>query len=78
MVMSTSYKKLWKLLIDKDMTKTDLRKLTGISSATIAKLSHGEGVHTSILSRICEVLHCDVGDVMEFIPSKNGRRGIVR
>lgn len=64
--MSTSYKKLWKLLIDRDMNKTDLRKLTGISPATIAKLTRGEGVHTSILSRICEALNCDIGDVMEF------------
>ena len=70
MVMSTSYKKLWKLLIDKDMTKTDLRKQTGISSATIAKLTRGESVNTSILSRICEVLRCDIGDVMEFSPVK--------
>jgi len=69
--MSISYKKLWKLLIDKDMSKTDLRKLTGISSATIAKLSRGEGVTTTILSRICEVLKCDIGDVMEFSQERN-------
>lgn len=61
----TSYKKLWKLLIDKEMNKTDLRKLTGISSATIAKLSRGDDVNTSILSRICNALHCDIGDVMQ-------------
>ena len=73
--MSTSYKKLWKLLIDKDMNKTDLRKLTGISSATIAKLTRGEDVNTSILSRICEILHCDIGDVMEFSTVEAQRKG---
>lgn len=73
--MSTSYKKLWKLLIDRDMNKTDLRKLTGISPATIAKLTRGEGVHTSILSRICEALGCDVGDVMEFSSEMSSRKG---
>lgn len=74
--MSASYKKLWKLLIDRDMNKTDLRKLTGISPDTMAKLTMGEGVHTSILSRICEALNCDIGDVMEFSqtdePTKRG------
>ena len=52
--MSMCYKKLWKLLIDRDMTRADLRKETGISPATIAKMSKGEPVGTSILERICE------------------------
>jgi len=64
--MSVSYKKLWKLLIDKDMNKTDLRNATGISSFTIARMTRGEDVSTAILKRICEVLHCDIGDVAEF------------
>lgn len=63
--MSVSYKKLWKLLIDKDMNKADLRRATGLSSFTIAKLTNGKDVSTSILKRICEVMKCDVGDILE-------------
>ena len=63
--MSVSYKKLWKLLIDKDMNKADLRRATGLSSFTIAKLTNGKEVSTSILKRICEVMKCDVGDILE-------------
>ena len=63
--MSVSYKKLWKLLIDKDMNKADLRRATGLSSFTIAKLPNGKDVSTSILKRICEVMKCDVGDILE-------------
>ena len=66
--MKVSYKKLWHLLIDKDMNKTDLRRATGVSSATIAKLTNGEDVTTSILTRICKVLKCNVGDIVDFIP----------
>lgn len=67
-LMSFCYKKLWKLLIDRDMTRADLRKATGISTATLAKLSKGEDVKTSILLRICNALKCDAGDIMEFQP----------
>ena len=63
--MSVSYKKLWKLLIDKDMNKTDLRNATGLSTFTVAKMSRGENVNTSILTRICEALNCDIGDIIE-------------
>lgn len=63
--MSVSYKKLWKRLIDKDMNKADLRRATGLSSFTIAKLTNGKDVSTSILKRICEVMKCDVGDLLE-------------
>ena len=63
--MSVSYKKLWKLLIDKDMNKADLRRATGLSSFTIAKLTNGKDVSTSILKRICEIMKCDVGDILE-------------
>ena len=65
--MKVSYNKLWKLLIDKDMNKTDLRKATGICSSTIAKMVKGEDVTVSILSRICKVLGCDIGDIAEFM-----------
>ena len=65
--MAVSYKKLWKLLIDKDMIKKDLRELTGVSTTTMSRLSKDENVSTEILSKICSALGCDVGDIMEFI-----------
>lgn len=68
--MSVSYKKLWKLLIDKDMNKADLRRATGLSSFTIAKMTNGKDVSTSILRRICALLKCDVGDIIEIKPEE--------
>lgn len=65
--MKVSYKKLWKLMIDKDMMKKDLQREAGLSWATVTKLSKGETVSTEVLMKICKVLHCDVGDIMEFI-----------
>ena len=66
--MTFSYKKLWKLLIDRDMTRTDLRTATGISSCTLAKMSKGEGIAMNIVAKICTTLKCDVGDILELIP----------
>ena len=66
--MTVCYKKLWKLLIDKDMMKKDLRAMTGVSTTTMSRLSKDENVSTEILSKICAVLNCDVGDIMEFVP----------
>ena len=63
--MHISYKKLWKLLIDRDMRKKDLCEIAGISSASMAKLGKNENINTSILVRICEALHCDTSDIME-------------
>ena len=63
-----SYKKLWKLLIDKDMKKQDLMVATGISTTTMTKLNKGRNVNTDILVRICNALRCDVSDIMEIIP----------
>lgn len=63
--MSVSYKKLWKLLIDKDMNKTDLRLATGLSSATIARLTRSDSVSMDVLARICSTLECDIGDIVE-------------
>ena len=60
-----SYKKLWKLLIDKDLKKKDLQEMTGISSSSIAKLGRNENVNTEILQKICNALNCDVTDIME-------------
>ena len=66
--MAASYKKLWKLLIDRDMKKKDLRELTKLSSSTIAKMTKNEPVSTDVLIKICAVLKCDVGDIMEIVP----------
>jgi DNA-binding Xre family transcriptional regulator len=60
-----SYNKLWKLLIDKKMIRKDLRLAAGISTAVMAKLGKGENVTTDILLRICDVLNCDITDIME-------------
>ena len=75
--MSASYKKLWKLLIDKEMNKTDLRLAIGASTATMAKLSRGDDVSMDTLSRICETLQCNVGDIMDFVVAKK-RKGCLR
>ncbi|MDF2653488.1 MAG: family transcriptional regulator [Bacillus sp. (in: firmicutes)] len=63
--MAISYKKLWKLLIDKDLKKKDLQKLSGVSSASITKLGKNENVNTDILEKICVALQCDIADIME-------------
>lgn len=65
--MIISYKKLWKLLIDMDMMKKDLQKQAGISWATMTKMSKGEIVSTEVLMKVCQVLHCNVGDIVDFI-----------
>ncbi len=66
--MKMSYKKLWKLLVDKDMKKSDLRKLAGISSSSLAKISKGESVTTAVLLKICNALECNLNDIVETIP----------
>ena len=65
--MAVSYKKLWKLLIDKDLKKKDLELLAGVSHYTLNKLNKGENVTTDILGRICKALNCNIDDVMEFV-----------
>ena len=65
--MSISYKKLWKLLIDRDMKKKDLREAAGISTASMAKLGKNENVNTEILIKICKALNCDISDIMEIV-----------
>lgn len=67
--MGMNYNKLWKLLIDKGMKKSDLRKNAGISSSSLAKLTKGENVTTDVLVKICNELKCNVADIMEFIPT---------
>ena len=68
--MKISYRKLWHLLIDKNLTKQSLRKATKLSSATMAKLGKGENVNTEVLIRICEVLDCDITEIMELERNK--------
>lgn len=63
--MAVSYKKLWKILIDREMTKTQLRKESGISTGALAKLGKNENVNTEILVKICATLQCDISDIME-------------
>ncbi len=63
--MAVSYKKLWKLLIDKDMTRTEMRKKAGITTGALAKLGKNESVSTDILVKICAALHSDLTDIME-------------
>lgn len=65
--MRVSYKKLWALCVEKEMTKSDLRKQAGISSATLTKLSKNQEVNLSILLKIAEVMNCNAGDMMDFI-----------
>lgn len=69
--MAVSYKKLWKLLIDMDMKKKDLREVANISPSLIAKMGRNENVTTEVLSRICAALKCDIGDIMEMIPEED-------
>lgn len=63
--MIISYKKLWKLLIDKNMNKMDLKEKAGVSAASIAKLGKGENITTDVLLKICKSLDCDISDIME-------------
>lgn len=66
-MMRISYNKLWKMLIDKGMKKSDLREKFGISSASLAKLGKGENITTDVLLRICEVMDCRIEDILETI-----------
>lgn len=65
--MRISYNKLWKMLIDKGMKKSDLKESAGISSASIAKLGKGENITTDVLIKICEAMNCHLEDIMETI-----------
>ena len=68
--MAMCYKKLWKLLIDKDMTAVELREKTGIAPNTMTKLRRNEEVTLTVLSKICATLEADIGDIMEFLPEE--------
>lgn len=63
--MRTDYRKLWKLLIDHNMTKSDLKERAGISTVTLAKLGKNENITTDILLKICKALACNIGDIVD-------------
>ena len=69
--MAVSYKKLWKLLIDKKMSKADLRKAAGIAPNTMTRLRRDEEVTLAVLNKICSTLDVNIGDIMEFLPESN-------
>lgn len=66
--MSVSYNKLWKLLVDKKMSKADLRKASGVSPNTMTKLRRDEPVMLNVLDKICNTLDCNYGEIMDYIP----------
>ena len=65
--MAISYKKLWKLLIDREMKKKELVALSGISQSSVTKMGKNENVNTDVLVRICRALNCDIGDIAEIV-----------
>ena len=73
--MAISYNKLWKQLIDKNMTKTDLWLKADIGTATLAKLGKNEQVSMDVLLRICNVLNCNISDIMDVLPISGGLNG---
>lgn len=68
--MAISYKKLWKMLIDRDMGKKDLAQIADLSGYTLNKLKHGENVNAETLMKICVALDCNFDDIMEIIPEE--------
>ena len=72
--MVISYKKLWKLLIDRDLLKKDLMAMSGISQSSITKLGHNANVNTEVLVKICNALNCDITDIMELVAQETEER----
>ena len=68
--MTFSYNKLWKLLIDKNMTKSELTKAIGISSSTMAKMGKNENVSLEVIDKICALLECDINDILEYVSGR--------
>lgn len=69
--MQVSYKKLWKLLIDKEMNKSDLQEKAGISWTSVTKMSKNENISMEVLKKVCKALNCNIGDIMDIIPNDN-------
>lgn len=72
--MAISYNKLWKLLIDKNMTKTDLRNITKMNSATLASMGKNKFISLKTMDKICEKLNCNFGDIIEYISEEKKER----
>jgi len=72
--VAISYNKLWKLLVDKKMSKADLRKAAGIAPNTMTRLRRDEEVTLTVLKKICSTLEVDIGDIMEFLPEEGEER----
>ncbi|MCD8200795.1 MAG: helix-turn-helix transcriptional regulator [Clostridia bacterium] len=70
MAKAISYNKLWKLLIDRNMTRQDLRKISGISTVSLAKMAKGENITTDVLIKVCNALDCEISDIMETVTIK--------
>ena len=68
--MEISYKRLWKMLIDKDLKKKDLATVAGISQSSVAKMSRSEPISMEVILKICAALECDIGDIVQAIPFK--------
>ena len=68
--MAVSYKKLFKMLIDRDMKKKDFRELTGVSANTVSKLSNGDNVTMEVIEKICRGMNCTIDDICEFLPDE--------
>lgn len=66
--MAVSYKKLWKLLIDRDMKKKDLLAAAGISQSSLSKMKKNENVNMDIVVKVCKALNCDISDIVEIVP----------
>lgn len=73
--MAVSYKKLFKLLIDRDMRRKDLRELTGISYSTLSKLTNGNNVNMEVIEKLCLALNCRIEEIVEIIPDNSEELG---
>lgn len=74
MAKTISYNRLWKLLIDRNMKRRDLKEISGISTASIAKLGKGDNITTAVLLKICNSLDCDLNDIMELVDEDKKQR----
>ena len=71
-IMAIRYNKLWKKLIDENMMKVELRDQAGITTNALAKIGKNDHVSTQVLEKVCKVLHCEIQDIMEFVPDEEG------
>lgn len=74
--MSVSYNKLWKMMIDKNISKTELTHLAGISTNAMAKLGRDEDVRVRVLEKLCTSLDCKLDDIVEFVPDSDSKKGM--